>query len=199
LSKKEKMPTFKSTQLLETLEKTVAQTIKNATLLQLMSAEAVSKPPAPGKWSVIQVLYHLNSYNDYYLRHIEQTMRSGINIPYSASFKAGVIGNYFAKTMLPGNDGTVKNIMKAPKDHAPHAGYNNIEAIDQFIAGQQKLLRLLKEARNVNMTRLKVPISISKLMKIRLGDTFRFLVAHQQRHFVQISNTLKANGVVVDL
>ena len=193
------MPTFKSTQLLDNLEKTVAQTIKNATWLQSMNSDALSKSPAAGKWSVIQVLYHLNSYNNYYLPHIEQAIKAGINAPYSASFKAGVIGNYFTKTMLPGNDGAVHNMMKAPKDHTPDAAYNNVEAINEFIAGQQKLLELLREARNVNMTRLKVPISISKLIKIRLGDTFRFLVAHQQRHFVQISNTLKTNGVMVDL
>ena len=193
------MPTFKSTELLSNLEKTVTQTINNANGLQAMNTDALRKAPAAGKWSVIQVLYHLNSYNSYYLPHIERAIKAGINAPYSASFKAGMIGNYFTKTMLPGNDGAVHNLMKAPKDHTPDAAYNNVEAINEFIAGQQKLLELLKEARNVNMTRLKVPISISKLIKIRLGDTFRFLVAHQQRHFVQISNTLKTNGVMVDL
>jgi uncharacterized damage-inducible protein DinB len=40
-----------------------------------------------------------------------------------------------------------------------------------------------------------VPISIAKFIKIRLGDTFRFLIAHQQRHFAQVANTLKALGV----
>lgn len=193
------MPIFKSIQLLDTLEKTVSQTIKNATYLQQMDEGTLSKPPAAGKWNVMQVLYHLNSYNDYYLPHIEKVMKDGAKVPYSSSFKAGVIGNYFTNTMLPGNDGAVKNAMKAPKDHAPEAGYNDISAIAQFIEGQQHLLELLKEARNVNMTRLKVPISISTLIKIRLGDTFRFLVAHQQRHFVQISNTLKANGVAFSI
>lgn len=189
------MPIFKSTQLLDTLEKSVAQIIRNATALQAMNTASLSKPPATGKWSVVQVLYHLNSYNRYYLPHIEQVIKNGSNTPYSATFKAGVIGNYFTNAMLPGNDGAVKNVMKAPKDHTPTATYADIAAINEFIEGQQKLMALLKEAREVNMTRLRVPISISTLIKIRLGDTFRFLVAHQQRHFVQISNTLKANGV----
>ena len=190
------MPIFKSIQLLDTLEKTVLQTIKNATYLQSMHTDAICMPPAAGKWSVVQILYHLNSYNNYYLPQIEEVIKKGINQPYSATFKAGIIGNYFAKTMLPGNDGAVKNVMKAPKDHAPANTFSDVEAITRFIEGQQQLLHLMKEARNVNLTRLKVPISISTLIKIRLGDTFRFLIAHQQRHFVQISNTLKANGVI---
>ena len=189
------MPIFKSKQLLDTLEKEITQTIKNAAYLKSMDSSLLTKVPAEGKWSVVQVLYHLNSYNDYYLPHIEQVVTNGISKGYSSTFKAGVIGNYFAKTMLPGNEGVVKNTMKAPKDHTPASTFNDLEAIDLFIAGQNKLLQLINEAREVNMTRLTVPISISKLIKIRLGDTFRFLVAHQQRHFVQISNTLKAIGV----
>jgi hypothetical protein len=27
---------------------------------------------------------------------------------------------------------------------------------------------------------------------LKLGDTFRFIIAHEQRHFVQIRNTLEA-------
>lgn len=189
------MPTFKSTQLLDTLEQTVAQTIHNATLLQSMGEAALKTVPALDKWNVLQVLYHLNSYNNYYLPHIAQATKEGENIPYSATFKAGVIGNYFTNMMLPGNNGMVKNVMKAPKDHSPAGDFTDIEVVNEFVAGQQKLLQLLGEARGVNLTRIKVPISISTLIKLRLGDTFRFLVAHQQRHFVQISNTLKANGM----
>ncbi len=191
------MPTFNSTQLIDSLEQAVTQTIQAATALQQINQDALCTAPS-GKWSVIQILYHLNSYNDYYLPHIELAMRKN-TIPYSATFKAGVIGNYFVNAMMPGNDGTVKNAMKAPKDHVAANGYNDTQAISTFIDGQKKLLQLLKDARRVDLTKITVPISISKLIKIRLGDTFRFLIAHQQRHFLQIKNTLKTNGVVLSV
>jgi hypothetical protein len=191
------MPSFNSAQLIDNLEHTVKQTIANATSLQQIDRDFLCKA-APGKWNVVQVLYHLNSYNDYYLPHIEQVMRKSV-APFSGTFKAGVIGNYFVNAMLPGSDGSVKNVMKAPKDHVADNGYTDLAAIQTFINGQNRLLGLLSEARKADMTKISVPISISRFIKIRLGDTFRFLIAHQQRHFVQINNTLRANGMTLSV
>lgn len=191
------MPSFNSAQLIDNLERVVQQTIQSAHTLQKMSSSLLSTAPA-GKWNVVQIVYHLNSYNNYYLPNIELAMRKS-DAPHSGMFKAGVIGNYFANAMMPGNDGSVKNVMKAPKDHVADNGYNDLAAISTFIEGQTRLLALLKEARNANLTKVTVPISISKFIKIRLGDTFRFLIAHQQRHFVQINNTLRTNGMVLSV
>lgn len=184
------MPSFKSTQLINSLENTVQQTIASARRFKTLDKNALCHA-AEGKWSIVQILYHLNSYNNYYLPHINDVIKRGSNIPAAATFKAGLIGNYFTNAMLPGSNNTIKNPMKAPADHVPDTNYDDLTAIDGFIEGQTFLLQLLHEARQVNMTRLKVPISISKFIKIRLGDTFRFLVAHQQRHFVQINTILK--------
>lgn len=192
------MQTYKSIELLEQLARDVEQTIAQAQTLQRLDGSHLSSAPT-GKWNVLQVLYHLNSYNSYYLPHIALAIAQGSNVPYSASFKPGLLGNYFVATMLPASNGRVKNAMKAPADHVAGAGYNDISAITTFIEGQENLLQLLRQARNVNMTRIKVPISISRFIKIRLGDTFRFLIAHQQRHFLQIKNTLSANGVALSV
>lgn len=192
------MGQFKSDQLINTLEQSVNSTISYARALQSIDTDKVCTAPA-GKWNVVQILYHLNSYNNYYLQEIERTIRNGAQVPYSPIFKPGIIGNYFTNAMLPGNNGTIKNAMKAPADHVPDTSYTDVNAINEFIKGQQRLLDLLRDAQKVNMTRLRVPISISRFIKIRLGDTFRFLIAHQQRHFVQISNTLKANGVALSV
>ncbi len=189
------MPLYNSQNLLDTLEKNVEQTIRKATYLQSLKGATLALAPGEGKWSVLQVLYHLNSYNNYYLPHITDALNKGRKLPAAASFKPGLIGNYFAKMMQPGNDGKIKNTMKAPKDHIAILGFSDVKAIADFIAGQQRLLQLIKAARKANMTRITVPISISKFIKIRLGDTFRFLIVHQQRHFVQIDNTLTALGV----
>jgi hypothetical protein len=36
------------------------------------------------------------------------------------------------------------------------------------------------------------------MIKLKLGDTFRFLIAHEQRHMIQARNTLKEMGVTTD-
>ena len=40
------------------------------------------------------------------------------------------------------------------------------------------------------MGKIRISISISRFVKLKLGDTFRFLIAHEQRHFVQVARTL---------
>ena len=47
------------------------------------------------------------------------------------------------------------------------------------------LKSLLNQAREVDLTKTKVPISLTRFIKLRLGDTFRFFVYHIERHILQ--------------
>jgi hypothetical protein len=53
-------------------------------------------------------------------------------------------------------------------------------------------LQLLNKARNTDLGKIRIPISIAPFIKLKLGDVFAFIIAHHQRHFVQINNTLAA-------
>jgi hypothetical protein len=44
---------------------------------------------------------------------------------------------------------------------------------------------LLDKAKNVSLGKTKTGISISKLIKLKLGDTFRFVIYHNIRHIEQ--------------
>ena len=88
--------------------------------------------------------------------------------------------------------------MKTPKGYNPPAALNSDEVLKEFIDQQHKLLQLLDGARQKNLNNIRVPISISKLIKLKLGDTFRFLVAHEQRHLVQARNAIHDLGIATD-
>ena len=80
--------------------------------------------------------------------------------------------------------------MKSPKDHEP-AAFPDLEAmIREFILGEEKLLMLLEKAREINLERVRIPVSLNRFIRLKLGDTFHFLIAHQQRHFLQIQQIL---------
>lgn len=40
-------------------------------------------------------------------------------------------------------------------------------------------------ARNKDLGKIKTSISISKWIKLKLGDTFRVIIYHNERHIVQ--------------
>jgi uncharacterized damage-inducible protein DinB len=43
---------------------------------------------------------------------------------------------------------------------------------------------------------VKVGISIAPFIKLKLGDVFRFMIAHQVRHILQAGRALTNAGVV---
>jgi uncharacterized damage-inducible protein DinB len=182
------MPVFNTIQLLTSLQNDVEHMLARMEHIKAITDTDMNRQPAPGKWSIAQVLEHLNSYNRYYLPEMEKALVK--KLPAHTQFRSGWFGNYFTNMMAPKANG-ITNKMSAPKNHVPVDNLNSAQVIADFIKGQSRLLKFLKQAENNDMGKLRVPISISRFIKLKLGDTFRFLIAHQQRHFVQIDNILK--------
>ena len=184
------MKKIQSQLLINDLEAAIRQCITEATFLKSTDPALLLDQPSPGKWSVIQVIEHLNSYDRYYLLAIERSMKN--DKPAREYFKPGWLGNYFTKLMKPTEDGRVVNKMQAPSGHRPPAHLDAFPVITSFIEQQHYFLELLEKARTKDLGSIRVPISLAKFIRLKLGDTFGFLVAHKQRHFVQIRNTIAA-------
>lgn len=152
--------------------------------LQNTEEDVLVQPAANGGWSIAQCLWHLNSYGHYYLPLIEDKMRT-VRQPKS-TFVSTWLGRYFIKIMLPESG----KKYKAFKDHVPPAQLNGYAEVAEFIRQQETMLRLLKQAANTDMSRVKIPISISQLVRLRLGDVFQFIVAHDERHLQQAARNL---------
>jgi hypothetical protein len=182
------MRKYNSQALLEGLQADIRQLVLIANKLRSEDPGVLLEQPAPDKWNVLQVLEHLNSYGRYYIPAIEKSLQK--NKPATEFFKPGFIGDYFTKMLSPSEKGTVRYKMKAPKDHRPSPHLDHQPVIQTFLSQQQSLLELLEKAKTKNIGRIRTPISISRFIKLKLGDTFRFLIAHEQRHFVQINNTI---------
>lgn len=178
------MKTYIVRELVQQLESEVQNTLKRTAEMQSLPPQVLLQQPQPGSWSIAQTLEHLNAYNRYYLPEIEKALiKAG---PSSKNFKPGWLGDYFTKLMLPGENGTLAKKMSAPKGYgfAPELDADRVLA--EYISGQEKLIELLRSAASKDLGNVRVPISLSKMIKLKLGDTFRFLIAHQVRHFLQI-------------
>lgn len=186
------MKSWKADELLEQLQENVRSLIVQGKRLMHHEPAHLLQQPAPGGWSVAQVLAHLNAYSRYYHREMEKSLQK--NKPARVTFKPGWLGNYFTNMMLPGADGEVRNKMKAPKGYRPDPLLDAKEVVQEFLQHQQHLLQLLEKARGKNIGALRIPVSIAPLIRLKLGDTFRFLIAHEQRHFIQVHRILKQLG-----
>lgn len=143
-------------------------------------------------WSILECIEHLNLYGAYYLPQIEKGIRSSKTTS-NPRFKSGILGAYFSKSMLPKEK---LNAMKTFKDKNPLNASLDKDVLDIFIAQQMQTLNLLNASRKIDLNQVKIPTSISKLIKIKLGDTFQFIINHILRHLKQverIQSAMKAN------
>jgi hypothetical protein len=183
-------------ELLESLKKDVEILLECADFFR-KEIDALLIPPVPGKWSVAQILEHLNSYGRIYLPQIDKAISSSQS-KREAWFNSGYLGNYFTNMMKPKDVFDVKNKMKAFKAHNPENKLNPGKVLDEFVEQQHKLLQLLEMAKQKSLNSIRIPLSVTKLIKLKLGDTFRFLIGHEQRHFVQARNAIKTIGLSTD-
>lgn len=192
------MTTYVSNKLLvELQEQTESFLNKAISEWQMIKHSQFGYKTAPDKWSATQCLEHLNSYGRFYLPEMEKAIRKAKEKGWTSSthFKSGWLGNYFTKLMMPGNDGTVGKKMSSPKNHYPVSNADSYKVIAEFIEQQEKLVQLLDAAQEIDLNKATCAISISKLIKLKLGDTFLFFIAHQYRHILQAERALKAADV----
>lgn len=133
------------------------------------------------QWTILECCEHLNQYFNFYLPEISKKLSFSKSTS-KVNFSPGLIGDYFAKSMLPKVNMTK---MKSPKDKNPVGISLNKSVIVDLIKNLETLLSLLEQSKSVNLEKVKIKISISKLIQLKLGDTFRFIINHNERHIVQ--------------
>ncbi len=187
------MPTYNTITLIDSLE-AATESILNKAIAewQLTPANVLNQQPAPGKWSAAQCLDHLNSYGHYYLPQLQKAIQQAKQKQQytTLNFKSGWLGNYFTNLMKPTATGSITKKMKSPKNHLPAANLDAAAVVATFIQQQENFLLLLRAARAINLNTVRVPISIASYIKLKIGDVFMFVIAHNQRHVLQAKNAL---------
>ncbi len=181
------MKKINSQKLIAVLQEDVRHIILQTSRLKNEPAEKLLQQPAQGKWSIAQVLEHLNIYCRHYINVIEKKLHHH-ETESSQFFYPGLLGNYFTGLMKPGINNSISKKMKAPKNAIPSEKPDVTATIEEFNSHQLHLLKLLQIAVSADLNNIRIPTSLSSLLQLKLGDTFRFFIAHEQRHFIQIEH-----------
>ena len=173
---------MQSENLIQTLLEQTRLIINQVEKLKTCDLQTLTWKENATSWSILECLEHLNLYGDFYLPEIESKIQKSTTQA-DPAFKSGLLGNYFAKSMLPKDN---LNKMKTFKDKNPLNANLDKSVIDKFIDQQFKLLDLLNQSRKVSLNKVKIETSISSLIRLKLGDTFQFFINHIIRHMKQI-------------
>lgn len=177
-----------SVKLREDLIALINQHLGYIAWFQGMSMNELNSKVSSDSWSILECVEHLNLYGYFYLPEITKRMKEA----HSAAdpiFKSGCLGNYFANLMWPK---TKLNKMKTFKVMDPINSKLDKKTLEVFVHQQHQLLDLLEQSSVLSLNKVKTNISISKWIKLKLGDTFRIVIYHQERHLKQAERTYKA-------
>lgn len=75
--------------------------------------------------------------------------------------------------------------MKTLRSMNPIHSHLDKMVLDEFITQQKQIIALLNDAEQVDLNKTKTGISISGLVRLKLGNTLRFVVYHNLRHIEQ--------------
>jgi hypothetical protein len=143
-------------------------------------------------WSINQVFAHLNAYAAYYNpTFLDKINTTTFKEPIEV-FHSSPLGKSAWSSMKLGNANNVKRKFKAPKLYNPisNSSIDLNETIKTFLEDQRNLLTIIEKSIHVNLRRVKIPTSISKLIRLRLGDALYFVVYHNERHIQQALSIL---------
>jgi uncharacterized damage-inducible protein DinB len=183
-----------SIDLLDTLKELTDKNLKdlNGYLLGL-SDEQLNWKPTVDVWSINEVLAHLNSYANYYHQAILDQIKDTKHDEPIELFTSSTLGKSTWKSVKLGNLKNVKRKLRARKDHNPsiHPELIHADSFSKYAHTQNVLNELLEECKQYNLRRVKIQISIAKIVKLRLGDVLMFVVYHNERHIEQIHKLTK--------
>ncbi len=143
-------------------------------------------------WNINEIFAHLNEYAQYYHKTISEKIKKTQFREPRELFISSPLGRAAWKSMKLGNARNVKRKMKTPRPYNPlfHPELIKGQDLETFAEEQKLLLQIVQDATQVNLRRVRIPISISKIIRLRLGDALLFLVYHNERHVQQALNVI---------
>lgn len=175
---------MKTIDLISELTSITQSNINQAEEMKRYAPEMANWQPGAGRWSALQCLEHLNRYGDFYIPEIEARLSEHSPNP-QQNFRPGVLGNYFANSVKP-----EAKQMETFKNMNPTHSSVRPDVLNEFLNQQDKMMDLIKRSANYNLQKVKTSISISRFLKLRLGDTLRVVVYHNKRHMLQAKRAI---------
>ena len=186
------MTRMKASQLIEQSIKDVQDILKTIQSdLTNLPIETYNWKANAESWSILECFEHLNIYNRYYNLALKNAIQKARNSTSKQNYKSGWFGQMSINMMKPDNTKKQKTLAK----FNPVNSALNTSVLDEFIQHQQDLLEMLEVAKSINISKNLVPVEFFKLIKMKIGDTFRFVIVHQQRHLQQALRCKEAGNV----
>jgi len=152
-------------------------------LVEGLSEEQFNWRKGPEKWSINECLEHLNVTARLYWSVLADAV-SGARIQgwfSKGPYKHTWLGPMMISSMEP----PVRIRFKSPRHFRPPDDIPMNQVVPQFMAFQDRLLGLIRDANGVDLGRPRVLSPGNRLIKLTLGEGIGLMTAHERRHLWQ--------------
>ena len=155
-----------------------------------MKYEQLTWKENPKKWSLIEVVSHLNKVYDKYLTNFEKAVLTAPSSNgESGKVQHTLLGRLSIYSMKPkGQKRRFK--VKTFDFFQPDENASSNEIIETFLTNKEQFNTLIREARLRNLQDIKMPTALGEKMKFYVPECFDFVMAHEERHVVQLQGIL---------
>ena len=103
--------------------------------------------------------------------------------------RPNILGRFAIYSMKP--KGTKRKYKMKTFDFFQPTEHSKKEVVDAFVTNKAAFNQLLKEARTKNLKGIQMPTSLGKRVKFYVPECFEFILAHEQRHMVQLAEAVE--------
>lgn len=149
--------------------------------------------PAPGAWSAIDCIVHLNLSMDITQDEIDRRISNAINKGQkpNENYRPGFLGQRFARFLAP-RDGDVRRRIKTFKRFQPQVKPGTEDLVlEGFRQRIDRLSNQVEKSKLVDLNRCRTNSTFGPIVKFKLGDTFPIILAHNDRHLFQARKALR--------
>lgn len=150
--------------------------------------ELLTKKENEKRWSALEVIEHLNKVYDVYLDNFNQAIDLAEDLTNNETqdMQRTILGRLSIYANRPkGKKRRFK--MKTFDFFRPAIAPEQVNAvIENYLEKKDIFNDLIRRARTKNLNGMKIPTALGDKVKFYIPECFEFLLAHEQRHLIQI-------------
>lgn len=167
-----------------------------AALTDGLSAAQLAWSPAPGRWSLADVMAHLNIAGRIYLDAIAHVLAGARarGLEDRGDYRPTLTGRMMAWALGPGQQ---RIRMKAPSIFRPAEGTRAIDGpreLATWRALHVEMEERIREAAGLDLRRARFVSPAARLVRMNVGDAIAVLLVHEQRHLLQMRRVRESDG-----
>jgi hypothetical protein len=157
-----------------------------------LDAVRLNWKPGPDSWSIAQCIEHLIISNSKYIPVLEAVLSD----KHKMSFweKNNPLTNYTGKQMIKTLGPVMIKKFQSPKLFQPSRSAIKSTIVNDFISHQEKLCTLFKKLNDPAFENIIITSPVAALLTLKLRDAMEIIVAHEERHLLQMKRLIETNN-----